>query len=543
MFCRITRELMIITQSGRLKRVENETSMAPTFCYRCGDAVEKAEEGGDPWDELAELDALLKRLRLKRRGLIRKVNRFHSPIVRQLPPDITSTIFEFCLPDFSDYPLALSTYSVSSPISPLSLGSICSYWRDIAWSTPSLWSSMVVHNPSKHFVTGIAPEWLTRSGLLPLSIRISSTFEYLNNAVFALVDIINQYSTRWSNLDLKIPDVCYQRFHAVGNHAPILRSIGIHCSADVGPRSLNFQLKSCPRLERASLSKFPMDGSNFQWDNLTHVTLLSMSLPDTFRILRKTPRLVVCQIGGFTFEQHIEPPILSSMRSLLLLNMSIAKDLLDSLVAPHLEEFNLPFFHHLGTEAVITSFFRRSACSLRSLSMEFDISRYFEELMDILQSMPLLTTLTIISARWATQSYGTHTTGEEYHPRSIFQLLAKILFSQSTSLQQGFLPNLKILKYTGKLSLSVHPGNYEDIYPLPPADNAVHGPLQLFKLDLHPATRMSGSLISYISSLAERGVTVEVISGSEDILQSSIDYHRWRENSDWSDNLDSSLFS
>ena len=73
--------------------------MAPTLCSRCGDAV---EEICDPRDELAELDALLERIILKRCDLKRKINRLHSPIVRQLPPDVTSTIFDFCLPDFAD---------------------------------------------------------------------------------------------------------------------------------------------------------------------------------------------------------------------------------------------------------------------------------------------------------------------------------------------------------------------------------------------------------------------------------------------------------
>ena len=53
-------------------------------------------------------------------------------------------------------------------------------------------------------------------------------------------------------------------------------------------------------------------------------------------------------------------------------------------------------------------------------------------------------------------------------------------------------------------------------------------------------------MISYISSLVERGVAVNVLSKSEDILQSSINYYEFREDSlcwDWADNLDSSLFS
>ena len=115
--------------------------MAPTFCSRCGH-LNAVEERCDPRDELAELDALLEHLKLKRYELKRKINQLQSPIVRQLLPDIMSTIFEFCLPDFTYHqpsPFAEENLSI-----PLSLGAICSYWREIAWSTPSLWSSLVV---------------------------------------------------------------------------------------------------------------------------------------------------------------------------------------------------------------------------------------------------------------------------------------------------------------------------------------------------------------------------------------------------------------
>ena len=196
----------LILKRCDLKRKINKFHgpIAPTFCNRCRDAVD-LEEGCDPRDELAELDALSERLRLKRYDLKRKINRFHSSIVRQLPLDVMSTIFEFCLPDFTDH--QLSPYTKEDLSIPLSLGAICSYWRDIAWSIPSLWSSLVVRVPKKHdshIVTGITQEWLARSGQLPLSIRILSTF--YNKTVFALADIVNQYSTRWSELDLYIPD-------------------------------------------------------------------------------------------------------------------------------------------------------------------------------------------------------------------------------------------------------------------------------------------------------------------------------------------------
>jgi hypothetical protein len=268
-----------------------------------------------------------------------------------------------------------------------------------------------------------------------------------------------------------------------------------------------------------------------------------MPIIDSFLILRKTPRLVFCKLSGFYSHRRLEgqiAPVLTSLRSLYLWIVSpVAEDFLKNLIAPHLEELYLPRFYILGIE-VVTSFLRRSACSLRSLSMIFSIlPQYFEGSMKLLQSMPSLTTLTMLSITTFSD-----TNPEEYHPRNILQLVAKVLSSQSTSLRQGFLPNLKILEYTGTLYL--HSGNYDDLYPLPPIDNAVHGPLHLLKLDLFPANRIPENVLSYISSLVERGVKVNVSSDSEDILQSSIDYYRHRKDylcGDWSDNLDSTLFS
>ena len=418
----------------------------------------------------------------------------------------------------------------------MSLGAICSYWRDIAWSTPSLWSSMVLHVPSihdSHIVTGIAKEWLSPSGYLPLFIRIFS--RYKTKTLSRLADIINQHSTRWSNLDLDMPGYYFQRFHATNNHAPILKFIRFHCSKP----SINFQLLNCPRLERACLSSITLFGSDIQWDNLTHLNLNSMLIIDSLLILSMTPRLVFCDISsawlGNTRQLDIGAPVVTSLRSLQLLNVSSVNSFLNNIIAPCLEEFSLPNFYNPSME-VMTSFFRRSGCSLRSFSMGFhNFPPHFEKFIIFFQPM---NTLSITETR----SYSDNTNPEDYDLRNILHLVAKVLSSQSASPQQGFLPNLKILKYTGKLRLPA--GNLDDLYSLPPA--TVHGSLHLFKLDLHPITRIPKNMISYFSSLEERGVTVNVLSESEDILHSSIVYYRRREESlcrDWADNFDSSLFS
>ena len=214
---------------------------------------------------------------------------------------------------------------------------------------------------------------------LPLSICISSIYYHDSelDVVSALAGVVNQYYTRWSKLDLYIPDDYYQCFHATDNHAPMLKSIRFVSSYNA--RNLKFQL-TCPRLERASLAYFPLYGTNIQWDNLTHLTLYSISINNSFLILRKTPRLVICKVSGdgprYT-EPSIGPLVLTSLRSLQLITDS-TPDFLNNLIAPHLEEFSLPNYYNPSME-VITSFLRRSACSLRSFTVTFStFPPYFE---------------------------------------------------------------------------------------------------------------------------------------------------------------------
>ena len=108
-----------------LSKKEFHSPISPTFCNRCRDAVEKR---CDPLDEFYAIDALWERLRLKGYDLKRKINQLHSSIIRQLAPDVMSTFSEFCLPDFTDN--KRSPYTKKGLSSLLSLGAICSYWRD-----------------------------------------------------------------------------------------------------------------------------------------------------------------------------------------------------------------------------------------------------------------------------------------------------------------------------------------------------------------------------------------------------------------------------
>ena len=94
-----------------------------------------------------------------------------------------------------------------------------------------LWSSLVAHIPVSH--TAIAQGWLAHprrpaSSSCIDSYLFKSLWTYNCQAVSALadiiLDIINQYSTRWSDFDLVMPQSCFYQFfffHATDHHAPM----------------------------------------------------------------------------------------------------------------------------------------------------------------------------------------------------------------------------------------------------------------------------------------------------------------------------------
>ena len=507
--------------------------MIPTLCHRCRDIIVQEEEtvNIDECDPLvAQMDALLARLTVKRHELKREINQFHSPIIHKLPSGIMSIIFEFCLPDFADLDPPSSGLGVCIP---LSLGAVCKHWREIAWSTPTLWSSIVIrverNNPDLQ--TAIVREWLARSGQLPLSIRIFSTTQN-ELTVSALAKIINQYSHRWSDFDLCIPHDVYQYFHATDNHAPILKSIRFH---SYGFNKYHFQL-TCPRLQRASLSLYRSKNLLIQWDNLTHLYVEDMLVSEYFFILRKTPRLVFSSFSGGDYLTRLErpaevQPIVSPLRSLRVGIMNdVANNILDNLLCPLLEELSFGPSHLAASLGPAISLIERSASSLCSFAITYisvPIYSMHEDLMYFLQSMPSLKKLSM-------------TFSSKCGFINILGLVVKILSSQRATGTENCLPNLEILEYSGTLYLCAR--NYSDLQSLPPANNAVQGPLKSIKFDLYPATRIPPTAIPFfLALLMERGLTVYVCSQSQDILQPSINHYEKREKQDWMDGLDLSL--
>ena len=170
------------------------------------------------------------------------MNASHDPFINKLPPEIGSHILRLSLPTLNDGERDQKPEELPSIrtewAAPLKLGSVCHQWRQLAWATPDLWTTLYIGikptTPTSIATSlpGLLHEWLGRSGALPLTIHFShgsqdsdsssednfSDTDHTNMADTLLIatglviHILNCHSSRWRNLHLKAKGDIFEYF-------------------------------------------------------------------------------------------------------------------------------------------------------------------------------------------------------------------------------------------------------------------------------------------------------------------------------------------
>jgi len=152
-------------------------------CAACTEDIELEKEIG-------ELERSIEKLQSRRRALRTVMNENHDHLIHKFPPEIVSLIFIRYAPP--------STYREKKKRStPLRLGAVCRKWRQLAWATPQLWSSLVVQvtDPGED-APRLITEWLERSASLPLTI----IFDHSRVEQAEVTNILNKHSARWYDI-------------------------------------------------------------------------------------------------------------------------------------------------------------------------------------------------------------------------------------------------------------------------------------------------------------------------------------------------------
>jgi len=148
---------------------------------------------------------------------------------------------------------------------PRRLGAVCKAWRDLAWSSSQLWSSIVIirQNESPIFdLEDILDSWISRSGNQPLSIHMDATY-LASSSVKSIIGILISTASRWKNVSLHLSERSF-RYFVNYDRFPILEQISFkipdqYCMPrkwNIG-KSLNiFRSSNMPQIKRLYLPRY-----------------------------------------------------------------------------------------------------------------------------------------------------------------------------------------------------------------------------------------------------------------------------------------------
>ncbi|KAF8957760.1 hypothetical protein BDZ97DRAFT_83541 [Flammula alnicola] len=337
--------------------------------------------------EIDEAERLLAKLMIKRQSTKSLVNQSHDSIIDRLPLEIASHIFTLSIPTIDGHPI---TYEKSMLCAPLTLGAVCGKWRQIAWSTPHLWTKIDINLlPGKFPQRGqLAQEWLSRSGHLPLSLHLyfydfPNTMKEQSEPVFyPLIELVNQYSHRWCSLDLELPYSLLSRFSRDSHSSTILHSLQLKLSYDpwreLGQdnRFSMDNLQASPK--KVVLSGVPLNAVKIEWNNVMHLEAELLDIDEFIELLRRARQMVHFGLGQSIGSQKTATTSESIIIHPPLQSLSFSGPGLDKLGLTFLGSMSCPgltsFSYHNGGRAKLTdtviSFLLRSGCSLRHLSIE-----------------------------------------------------------------------------------------------------------------------------------------------------------------------------
>jgi len=231
----------------KVLRPERCVALDGKLCAACTEDIEleqeitQLEQGITQLEiEITEFETRMEKIHIRRRALRTVMNENHDPLIHQFPPEIASHIFL----QYSPPSACFDTFDES----PLYLGAVCQKWRQLAWVTPELWTSLHIRCPRvgeyDHNLPRLVTEWLERSGSLPLTIRVEDHWGWaeINDEV---LHILATHSARWRDMHF---DLSARHLHRLSGSSEgnILRRLAL-CHSYHGPSDFStFSMKSRP---------------------------------------------------------------------------------------------------------------------------------------------------------------------------------------------------------------------------------------------------------------------------------------------------------
>ncbi|TEB24992.1 hypothetical protein FA13DRAFT_1270627 [Coprinellus micaceus] len=188
--------------------------------------------------EMARLQKRVAELKMAQRQ-VKKAKQPYQALAsaaRRFPKPVLQCIFIHCLSTTRNAVMHCSE-------APVLLGRVCSYWRQVAYSTPQLWAKLHIVPPhiyrdnrtscERRFLEKrrVVQEWLDRSGDSPLNLSYVWFGDAMEDAIQLngiLLQCLVPYSKRWADIDIQSPMALLKPFYELASEdVPVLRRISL----------------------------------------------------------------------------------------------------------------------------------------------------------------------------------------------------------------------------------------------------------------------------------------------------------------------------
>ncbi|KAF8963301.1 hypothetical protein BDZ97DRAFT_1919960 [Flammula alnicola] len=444
----------------------------------------------NPCLELTELDSQLAQVladfERKRRLLKSEVNNRHDPLAH-VPVEIALEIFTWYHEE-TYKPSIFGDSPESKQGSPLRLAAVCKTWREIAFKTPQLWTSLhIIHDPehATPLHLELVAQWLDRSSKMPSYIRLQYTSiakrrkeDVYPGSLFAL---IGEYAPQWNALNLVMPCHFYADFISNVEGAPLLEYLRLS-PMDEDIEFFSFYLGKTPCLKSLDISQVYLSSIRIKWENLTRIQIKTLGVDEILEVLSRGTRLVDCKVLEIVedlslFDLPTSFLVRNSLRDLHVQPDDITRDadlrvLYDRLVLPSLRHFSYDSERYTGPVEVdsLLSLFTRSRSPITHFSLAIPQSSLLRDYNTIIQILEILPSITHLSLKWMKEN-----TRSASITNSFLRHMASFSSMQhdtDTSRTNAFLPSLESFQYeewwpSEKLSW----GCLADIFHNPVEDN------------------------------------------------------------------------
>ncbi|KAJ7693817.1 hypothetical protein B0H17DRAFT_479932 [Mycena rosella] len=338
--------------------------------------------------EITQQKRVLHDLKETRASVQSQLDRDVYPVLT-LPPEITSEIFIQCLPT--------GNAKVLLSQAPFLLLRICRQWREIALSTPGLWTTLNLNavklrdRVSRQFPerwVNLAAGWLRRAGSHPVSVTLRHPPEEEPTHVMYQPDLafLRQISHQLESLEVhgleqEPEENAYflQQLDFTPGSFPLLRRL-IFGPGESGTAldecwfaffSDALQLRELALLGEAVTASIPLP-----WHQLTKFTGCEFLLNECVEVLRLAPDLEECTFSiqsptGSPPPQSVIHPHLKTLSILPDSDGDCWSDILAFLTLPNVEALQFAGMSDLDTSS-LEAFLSRSSASLRTFSVSPD---------------------------------------------------------------------------------------------------------------------------------------------------------------------------